>query len=85
MSKVARIGGKPTLRMCTGGKAGPIVTDNGNFVVDADFGTIANPAKLNTQLLEIPGLIETGLFVGMASKCYFGTSDGRVVTTTNAH
>jgi len=84
MNKVSALGGKPTLRMCTGGKAGPVVTDNGNFVVDADFGRILDPGALNAQLVLIAGIIETGLFVGMASKCYFGTNDGRVVTTVKS-
>jgi ribose 5-phosphate isomerase A len=81
MLKVSKLGGKPVLRMCSTGKAGPVVTDNGNFVIDADFGLISNPAELNASLLNISGIIETGLFVDMAAKCYFGTSDGKVVTT----
>jgi len=81
MNQIIKLGGKPTLRLCGGGKAGPVVTDNGNFVVDADFGQIQDPEKLNATLLNIPGVIETGLFVNMASKCYFGTNHGTVVTT----
>lgn len=84
MRKVTSMGGQPVLRMCTGGKAGPVVTDSGNFVIDADFGQIKDPASLNSSLLQIAGIIETGLFIGMANKCYFGTNNGKVVTTSRS-
>jgi ribose 5-phosphate isomerase A len=84
MNQVLKLGGKPKLRMCTGGKAGPVITDNGNFIVDADFGEIQDPAKLNASLLNIPGVIETGLFIQMATKCYFGTKAGTVTTTSRS-
>ena len=71
MSKTHEIGGKPTLRKGTG-KVGPIVTDNGNFIIDADFGPINDPYKLNMQLKMIPGVIETGLFIEMADIVYVG-------------
>jgi ribose 5-phosphate isomerase A len=78
MKAVEKLGGKPTLRMAKASKAGPVVTDNGGFIVDAEFGPIANPDKLNKDLSLIPGLIETGLFVHMAHKAYFGRQDGSV-------
>lgn len=81
MQKLKDLGGKPTLRMCTGGKAGPIITDAGNLLIDVDFGEITNPEALNVTLLKIAGVVETGLFIGMADKCYFGEADGSVVTT----
>ena len=70
-------GGKATLRMAVN-KAGPVVTDNGNFVLDADFGHIQNPKDLDDKLQKIPGVVETGLFVGMAEKAYIGLEDGNV-------
>lgn len=69
--------GKPTLRMAER-KAGPVVTDNGNFLVDVDFGMVQDPHTLNQQLLNIPGVLETGLFIHMAHKAYFGQQDGSV-------
>jgi len=81
MRRVERLGGKPALRMAKA-KAGPCVTDNGNFLIDADFGEIRNPAELNVQLSMIPGVVETGLFVGMASVAYFGKADGSVLKVT---
>jgi len=67
-----------TLRMAGASKAGPVVTDNGNFIVDAHFGTIEKPSELNEKLLRIAGIVETGLFVSMAKRAYFGASDGSV-------
>ncbi|KAI8921494.1 ribose 5-phosphate isomerase A-domain-containing protein [Entophlyctis helioformis] len=77
MNKIKAMGGNPVLRMAVK-KAGPVVTDNGNFVVDADFGQIADPVALNTRLLDVPGIVETGLFCGMANGAYFGMPDGTV-------
>jgi len=53
-------------------KLGPVVTDNGNFILDVDFGLIGNPKELNRTLKAIPGIVETGLFVGMADVVYVG-------------
>jgi len=75
--RISKLGGKPTLREGKG-KVGPIVTDNGNFIVDSDFGTIDDPANLEKQLKTIPGIIETGLFVDMATSVYVGKRDGTV-------
>lgn len=72
---------KAVLRV-SGGKAGPVVTDNGNFIIDVDYGLIAHPAELNTRLLALPGVVETGLFVGMVHQAYFGMADGSVLLRT---
>ncbi|XP_048772260.1 ribose-5-phosphate isomerase-like [Ostrea edulis] len=71
-------GGEVILRMAQQ-KAGPVVTDNGNFVLDWKF---SNPCddwdKCNTTIKLIPGVVETGLFIKMAKVAYFGTADGKV-------
>ena len=72
MLKMQEKGGKPVLREAKG-KVGPVVTDNGNFIVDVDFGPINAPKELDSQLKSIPGVIETGLFVEMADVVYVGT------------
>ena len=79
MKKIEGMGGKPVLRMAKS-KAGPVVDDNGNFIIDADFGIIKNPAELNQKLVMIPGVVETGLFIGMTVKAYFGQEDGSITT-----
>lgn len=79
MTKLEKIGGNPVLRMAKS-KSGPLITDNGNFIIDTDFGKISDPAELNAKLLCIPGIVDTGLFIGMTSKAYIGLEDGSVTT-----
>jgi ribose 5-phosphate isomerase A len=76
-TRIARMGGRGKLRE-GGGKVGPVITDNGNFLIDADFGRIANPTVLERRLKSIPGLLETGLFVKMADVVYVGSNNGDV-------
>ncbi|MBS7636294.1 ribose-5-phosphate isomerase RpiA [Candidatus Bathyarchaeota archaeon] len=75
MRKIKKMGGKSVFRE-SAGKVGPVVTDNGNFVLDAYFGLIQNPEKLECELKVIPGVVENGLFVGMANIVYVGKSTG---------
>jgi len=72
MSKIREMKGKPFLREGTN-KVGPVITDNGNFLVDVDFGAIKNPKELEYKLKSIPGIIETGLFIEIADIVYIGT------------
>ena len=74
-AKIKKLGGKPFLRESKG-KVGAVVTDNGNYILDVDFGPITNAGKLNQRLKLIPGIIETGLFIGMADTVYLGKADG---------
>jgi len=69
--KLSELGGKSKIREGTG-KVGPVVTDNGNFIIDVDFGLIENPDALDAKLKRIPGIVETGLFVNMADIIYLG-------------
>ncbi|MFX1257551.1 MAG: ribose 5-phosphate isomerase A [Promethearchaeota archaeon] len=78
MKKLEKIGGIPVLRMAQA-KMGPLVTDNGNFIIDVDFGIIDNPSELNQKILLIPGVVETGLFLNMTSKIYIGQKDGSIM------
>lgn len=73
--KIQKMKGKPRLRE-TSGKVGPLVTDNGNFILDADFGPIDSPSKLHFQLKSIPGVVETGIFTGIVNIVYLGTKNG---------
>ncbi len=75
-------GGTPTVRACDR-KDGPVITDNGNVIIDADFGIIEDPNRLAAQLSEIPGLVDHGLFVGIADEIHVGTADGVEVTRRN--
>jgi len=69
------MGGKVTFREVRG-KLGPIITDNGNAVVDVVFGEIRNPAELAVQMKMIPGVVETGFFIGLTDIVYLGTASG---------
>jgi len=75
-SKIHELGGKTVLRQSKG-KVGPVVTDNGNFILDVNFEPpIKSIHQLNTQLKLIPGVIETGFFLDMAHIAYIGGSRG---------
>lgn len=70
--KIEAAGGNPVLREGKG-KVGPVITDNGNVVIDAGFGVIHNAAELEVKLKMIPGVVETGLFIGLATTAYIAT------------
>ena len=72
--KLQALKGKPRLRE-GGGKVGPVVTDNGNFILDTDFGVIEDTEKLNARVKSIPGVVETGLFLSIATLVYIGTEN----------
>jgi len=66
---LADMGAKVTVREAKG-KLGPILTDNGNAVIDAVFGEIQNPKELETKIKMTPGVVEVGLFVGLTDVAY---------------
>ncbi len=57
-------------------KDGPVVTDQGFWVIDADFPPIDHPAALSRELLNLPGVLDHGLFVGLATEVIVGTESG---------
>jgi ribose 5-phosphate isomerase A len=59
--RLKELGGEPVLRLGKM-KDGPVITDNGNFVMDVDFGTIEDPVALAARLSPIPGVVEHGIF-----------------------
>jgi len=71
-STIQGIGGRPVLRT-GGGKVGPVITDNGNFILDVWMKPIVDLEKLDIELKRIPGVVETGLFIGIADVVYVGT------------
>jgi ribose 5-phosphate isomerase A len=71
--RIEEIGGKPVLREGKG-KVLPVITEDGNVIIDATFGLIDKPADLDEKLKMIPGVVETGLFVGSTDVVYLGTS-----------
>ncbi|WP_276245842.1 ribose-5-phosphate isomerase RpiA [Haladaptatus sp. YSMS36] len=71
----AKVGGEATLREAER-KDGPVVTDNGNLVLDCDFDEVRDPAMLALDLAAIPGVVEHGLFINLVDTVYVGTDDG---------
>jgi len=61
------LGAVPVIREAVR-KDGPVITDNGNFVVDCRFTDIGNPENLEATLASIPGMVESGLFCGFTKK-----------------
>jgi len=71
MRAIVQLGGKPELRMGIR-KAGPVITDQGNMVIDVEFDSIPDPAALEKTLNNIPGVLENGLFVGVTDLVLVG-------------
>jgi ribose 5-phosphate isomerase A len=74
--RIELLGGKPVLRSGVR-KDGPVITENGNFVLDINFDTRPSDLEcLDAELKKIPGLLETGLFSGIAKKALISSKDG---------
>lgn len=72
---VVDLDGVPSLRMAQR-KDGPVISDNGNFIMDVKFERIDSPAELERDLNTIPGVVENGIFTGMVDEVLVGTSEG---------
>lgn len=73
---IRRAGGTPVLR--TGvAKDGPVITDNGNFILDCRFPGIGDPERLESLLTGIPGVLECGLFTGFCPKTTVVVGEGK--------
>jgi len=73
-ARVVAAGGRPVLRQGTDGQA--YRTDGGNLILDCHIGPIADPGALSTTLAAIVGVVETGLFIGMADTVLLATTSG---------
>lgn len=71
------LGAKPHLRQRD---ASAYITDNGNYILDCDFGAIPEPRDLQTKIDLIPGVVECGLFVDRTGTLIIGNNDGSVAT-----
>lgn len=58
---------------------GAFATDGGHYVLDALFGRILSPEALSRALLDIPGVVQHGLFLGMCKRAYVAGPDGITV------
>jgi ribose 5-phosphate isomerase A len=67
---LAKLGGAPVVRKAKDGY--PFVTDNNNWILDTTFAPIGDARALEASVLAIPGVVDTGLFLGMASVVLVG-------------
>ena len=72
---IIKIGGKSNVRVLDRGY--PFVTENGNLILDCDFGTIKNPKSLQQKILNIPGVLEVGIFTRKPDVIYRAKSNGK--------
>jgi ribose 5-phosphate isomerase A len=77
MQVLRSLGGKPEIRMGKM-KDGPVVSDQGMWVLDAHFDGIQDPDHVNDVLLKTPGVVDHGLFINLATQVLVGRSDGGV-------
>lgn len=71
--EIEKLGCVPVLRLKDGE---PLITDNGNYIVDCPFEKIEDPADLDKKLQTIVGVVETGLFIDMANAVIIGSPEG---------
>ena len=77
MRRVEELGGRPALRMGER-KDGPVVTDQGMWIIDASFDGIDDPGALDRALLMTPGVLDHGMFLGLATDVLVGRTDGGI-------
>ncbi|CTQ61787.1 ribose-5-phosphate isomerase RpiA [Roseibium album] len=68
--------GLPQKLELRGGSGQPFVTDGGHYILDAHLEAIPQAQFLANRLVAIPGVVEHGLFIGLATKAYVAGSDG---------
>ena len=80
------LGAVATLRYGKG-KMGPVITDNGHFILDLVFSQPVDSTLMERQLKLIAGVLEVGLFPGRASMAYLGQADGtcRILRSPQSH
>lgn len=76
---MARLGAEDGLRQRLKADGTPFLTDGGHYILDALFGRIFAPEAVSDALLEIPGVVEHGLFIGLCRRAYVAGADGVTV------
>ena len=74
LPKLADLGCDARIR--SGDDGAPFRTDENNLIVDCPFGAIDDPEGLARTLDALPGVVEHGLFIGLAERALIGTTDG---------
>jgi len=73
--QIQKYGGKPVLRTIERGY--PFVTENGNIILDSDFGEIQNPEELAEKIIQVPGVMEVGIFTRKPDVLYKVKENGK--------
>ena len=74
-NSIEKLGGKTTLRSLERGY--PFFTENGNIILDCDFGTIKNPKTLTQKIKQMPGVMESGIFLRKPDVIYKAKTGGK--------
>ena len=75
IKSIQKLGGKPVLRSLDRGY--PFFTENGNIILDCDFGVIKNPKMLSQKIKQIPGVMESGIFLRKPDVIYKAKNGGK--------
>ena len=75
IKSIQKLGGKALLRTLDRGY--PFFTENGNIIFDCNFGVIKNPKSLSQKIKQIPGVIESGIFLRKPDVIYKAKSSGK--------
>jgi ribose 5-phosphate isomerase A len=83
LREIAKLGLEAKVRLDHGGQQ--FTSDNGNMVLDCRINPIRNPARLESDLLAVPGVVGTGLFLGIADIVLVMSGEGKITTLRRAH
>ncbi|MEO0980497.1 MAG: ribose-5-phosphate isomerase RpiA [Pseudomonadota bacterium] len=76
IAKTLEAAGLPEKLVLRGGAQDPFVTDGGHYILDAHLDAIPEAQSLARSLVDIPGVVEHGLFLGLATKAYVAGTNG---------
>ena len=74
-NEIVKLGGRAQIRSLDRGY--PFFTENGNIILDCDFGTIKNPKVLSQKIKQIPGVLESGIFLRKPNVIYRAKTGGK--------
>ena len=83
LREIAKLGLKPKVRLDHEDRQ--FISDNGNLVLDCRVTKIRSPARLERDLLAVPGVVGTGLFLGIADVVLVVSGDGKITTLRRSH
>ena len=83
-ARATELGLSGEIALRTGADGHPFTTDNGNFILDCKFGAIPQPEALSACLNTIPGVVDNGLFLGIATAAIVASDEGVDVLSANA-